>query len=117
MREDLTTITNKKVYNELVKQFLKSQASQEKWIECYHFLKCASWSDIYKLPYQICRDTYTKCLLYKIIHLNCNYNLYIWKLINKSLCRRCMNVDTIEHYMFFCEKVKLFLEKCTKIVG
>ena len=80
--------------------------SQEQWIENYHFLEVANWTKIYKLPFKICRDTYIQTLQYIFLHrvLDCNYNLYLQKIKDNSMCEICKLVDSIEHYLFHCKK-------------
>ena len=74
----------------------------------YPYLEVSNWTKIYKLPFKICRDTYIQTLQYKILHrvLNCNYNLYLWKINDNSMCEICKFLDTIEHYLFQkCQKM------------
>ena len=48
---------------------------------------------------------------FKIIHrlLACGYNLKTWKIKTKDECVTCnQHMDTIEHFMIYCEPVKTF---------
>ena len=84
--------------------------SQNNWIESYPFLEAASWIDIYKLPFAVCRDTYIQSLQYKILHryFNCNSNLFKWKIRKDPYCNECGNIDTIEHFFYYCRVVNIF---------
>ena len=62
------------------------------------------------MPYAICRSTFIQSLQYKILHryVNCNLNLYNWKIINSPLCDRCGMIDTIEHFYYECDQYVQF---------
>lgn len=69
-------------------------------------LECSDWSQIYISPYISNRETKIQALQYKILHrvINCNYNLYKWKIIETSVCNYCKEEDTIMHYFIYCNK-------------
>ena len=59
-----------------------------------------------------CRDTTLQSQQFKLLHryVNCNLNLFKWKIINSPICKYCGLTDTIEHFYFECDKSKGFWE-------
>ena len=103
-------MSNKIVYNSYINRLYCTPKSQEKWIENYPFLETLDWKSIYTIPYVANKETFIQSLQYKILHryFNCNYNLHIWKIKEASTCNYCNEIDTIEHFLFYCEKVTKF---------
>ena len=104
------------IYNTFIKRRQIIPSAENKWVENYPFLEVAKWAEIYRLPFKACRDTFNQSLQYKIIHrfFNCNYNLYIWKIIDSPACSFCNKIDTIEHYFYDCLDVFDFWGKMKK---
>ena len=107
---DISKQSNKNIYDIYIKEMYNPPISQNNWIESYPFLEAASWIDIYKLPFAVCRDTYIQSLQYKILHryFNCNSNLFKWKIREDPYCNECGNIDTIEHFFYYCRVVNIF---------
>ena len=122
--QNLSKLSNKIFYNELIKVSWVPPTNQNKWIEYYPYLETADWKSIYRLPYKICRDTFSQSLQYKILHryINCNYNLHIWGIKETSSCKYCDKVDTLEHFFYECmyvlefwNSVQKWLKSVTKV--
>ena len=47
---------------------------------------------------------------YKILNiiLNCNHNLYNWKIIDTPFCKYCGLTDTVDHHLYYCLERKIF---------
>ena len=110
-------LTNKKIYEPLT--FSKAILSAEnKWVEYYPFLETINWSDIYSLCSLVTTNSKLRSLQYNIVHkiFCCKYNLYLWKIVEQSECWNCNEVDTLEHYFFFCEQSKIMWKEVEKII-
>ena len=92
-------------------------------MEYYPFLDTLNWSSICSL----CSTTSscsnykfkTTQLQYSIVHrsFGCNYNLYLWNIVESSHCWYCNEVDTLEHYFFYCSQSKSMWNEVEKIVN
>ena len=40
-------------------------------------------------------------------YAGCNYNLSNWKVVECPLCPYCAEVDTIEHYLYYCSEARI----------
>ena len=90
----------------------KIPQSQNKWIEYYPFLEKLDWTKVYTLPSRVLCDTYILTLQFKIVHrvFNCNYNLFKWQILDSPKCH-CSEIDTLEHYFFYCPSSALFWQQ------
>ena len=117
MRINIPKLTNKKIYKILT--FSKAIPSAEnKWVEYYPFLETMNWSDIYSLCSLVTTNSKLRSLQYNRVHriFCCNYNVYLWKIVEKSVCWYCNKVDTLEHYFFSCEQSKIMWKEVEKII-
>ena len=107
---DLTKVSNKALYWIALQQKCQNITAIEKWIETYPFLEAASWHKIFKLAHIITNEPYLHSFQYKILNriLNCNHNLFKWKVKESPVCIYCKKIDTIEHHLFFCVYSNLF---------
>ena len=107
---NIMKINNKMIYKTLIEDSVNIPSSQNKWIENYPFLESAPWSIIYKIPFETITDSFIQSMQYKIIHriFNCNYNLHKWKIKSNPKCNFCDHIDTIEHFLFYCESCTNF---------
>ncbi len=73
------------------------------------------WNCVYNLPYKINKEPYLQSFQYKILNriLNCNSNLFKWKIIDDKSCVYCEHEqpDTIEHRLYSCEESKKFWKR------
>ena len=113
IHKDIKNNCNKEIYEYLVKCIAEAPTAQNKWIEYYPFLETACWGDIYLIPNLVLNETKLQSFQYSIInrYINCNYNLYIWNLIDSPNCQLCNDTDTIEHHFYYCPDVKAFWDK------
>ena len=97
---DLSKLYNKNIYNIIMKQNQQIPPAQDIWVENYPYLVEANWESIYKLAFKTCSDTYVQSLQYKILnrYVNCNENLYKWKIKDSPLCSYCDQTDNLEHF-------------------
>ena len=72
-------------------------------------LEKTDWSTIYKIPFKTTPDIRLHSLQFSILHryIGCNYNLSIWKIKDSPLCTSCSQVDTVEHFFYYCEEVQV----------
>ncbi len=90
-----------------------------KWCETYHYFKNAdpkTWQTIFKLPFQVIRETRIQTFQYKILHkvIWCNKWLFNIKIKTSELCDYCNDIDDITHFFFHCPKVKIFWNSALK---
>ncbi len=84
-----------------------------KWCEIYRDFKIAdskSWPRIFKLPFNLIRETKIQTFPYKILHrvIPCNKWLYNIKIKTSETCDYCKGIDDIPHFFLYCPKVKMF---------
>ena len=117
--KNLSKVYNRDIYNYIISIKDAIPSSQNKWTEYYPFLEKINWSEIYKLPYEICKDSYIQSLQFKIIHryINCNENLFKWQLKDNNKCEKCDKPDNLEHYFFYCEEIFQFWENLALWIG
>ena len=99
------------VYTYLIKKSTKPPTSLNLWVELYPFLENFNWSQVFRLPYKIIKESYIQSFQYKVLNriLNCNYNLHKWGIKDSPLCIYCTQVDTIQHHLYECkENTKLW---------
>ena len=62
----------------------------------------------YRIPFRTTPDTRLHSLQYRIIHryIGCNYNLSMWKIKDSPVCISCSQLDTVEHFFYYCEEVQ-----------
>ena len=89
-------------YQELVNRFSKAPVSFNTWINLYLFLETHDWQNTYILPYQTMNEPYFQSFQFKVLHrvINCNDNLFRWKVLDNPTCFYCTSVHTIEHQFF-----------------
>ena len=109
---DITELTNKDIYWEIIDEKVKEPTSLNTWLNLFPFLEGINWKKIFLAVHHICPEIYFQSFQYKIINrvLNCNYNLYKWKIKEQPFCNFCSHVDTIEHHLYLCAHSKLFWE-------
>ncbi len=68
------------------------------------------WKDIFTLAFRTTRETKIQSFQYRLLHraLPCNVWLNNIKVKNSSICSYCDCEDTIQHFLIFCRKAKLF---------
>ena len=117
MKININKLTNKKIYEHITFSDVTPSA-ENKWVEYYPFLDNINWSKIYSLCYTITTNSKLRSLQYSIVHrfFSCNYNLYLWKISETSLCWYCNQVDTLEHYFYYCDQSESIWKEVEKIV-
>ena len=110
----LNKTKTKDIYQELVKRFSKAPVSLNTWINLHPFLETHDWQNTYVLPYQTMREPYFQSFQFKVLHriINCNDNLFRWKILGNPTCFYCTSADTIEHHFFTVLKVGNFGRLC-----
>jgi hypothetical protein len=108
---DIRRASTKAICNCFIKQNYQTPSAIEKWggvIETP-----TDWHHIFRLPCICTRETQLQALHYRIIHrfLPCNKWLCDISIVNSNVCKECNSVDTIEHYLYACNSVKMFWVK------
>jgi hypothetical protein len=104
-------LSNKEIYLYLLKNDYSNVPSCiEKWEDLFPFLHNINWQKIFRLPLEITHEPYLQSFQFKILHrkINCNYQLYVWKVKDSPACSFCQESDTIEHHLFICPKSRKF---------
>ena len=83
--------------------------SQSKW-EGYLHKPNIEWEELYKIPFNVTRDTTLQSFQYKIFHrfFPCNYTLSVWYRDHKQCCTFCKDIDYPEHYFYHCRDTMAF---------
>ena len=107
---DITRVNNKVLYWAVLQHKIHEPTSLYHWIETYPFMEAAPCHKIFTLTSTIRLEPYFHSFQYKLINrlLNCNYNLYTWKIKDSPSCNHCGQIDTIEHHLFYCSYSKIF---------
>ena len=108
LKINLNNLTNKKVYENIT--YSKSiPTAENKWVEYYPFLEKTDWSIIYKTPFRTTPDIRLHSLQFSILHrfIGCSYNLSNWKIKDSPFCTSCSQLDTVEHFFYYCEEVQV----------
>ena len=94
-------------YHVYDKQITKKRpTAEQKWIAEGFDITC--WKDIYELPYKVSPSTKLQSLQFRVLNryiptrkFLCNRNV-----IGSMLCRRCFQIDNLQHFLYYCEDVR-----------
>ena len=109
MESKIMMLTSQKVYWKLLGTIVKQPTATEQWISLFPFLHDNDFCEIYKIPNNI-TNVKLQSFQYKLLNriVPCNYNLHKWSIVQSPNCNLCKNVDTLEHYFFYCNQSKRF---------
>ena len=81
-----------------------------RWQNIFPHLEELPWKDIFKLSFNITRETSLQSFQYKILHrtITCRKKLHEMRLIDNPLCPNCGEVDDLSHFFIQCNYVKVF---------
>ena len=104
---NIKQLTNKIVYESLT--YKHSAPSAE--------MKWENWKFIYSLPSLVTKNIKLHSLQYQIVHryFACHYNLNIWNIGDDPTCPYCSEMDTIEHYFYYCKESALVWESLRQL--
>jgi len=112
---DVTSLTNKAMYNILIQSQTSTPTCHGKWESTFPNT-ILDWPVIYKLAFKTTEETKLQTFQWKLINriIPCRY--WLSKFVNDidELCNRCHTDDTIEHYFYHCTEVFLFWKSFTK---
>ena len=100
-------VRNLKSFHVYQKQIMKkAPTAEQKWEAEGFNITC--WKKIYELPYKVCASTKLQSLQFRVLHryIPTRKFLYNKNVIGSSLCRRCFQPDTLQHFFFGCEDVR-----------
>jgi hypothetical protein len=108
-------LNSKKVYWRDVEQITKQPSAITHWISEFIFLHDNDFGDIFLLAHHNC-DVKLQCFQYKILNriFPCNYMLNKWGIVTSVRCCYCDNIDTLEHYFFYCKTCDNFWKCITE---
>lgn len=103
----------KRLYIYLIQYKLPKITSQHKWEAVLQPPKQNRndfWTMAYTLPFKIVRETKLQSFQYKVLlrFITCNKYLKNIKIKNDDTCISCLQVDTLEHFLFLCPRVQTF---------
>ena len=110
----IAEVSNQQLYLELLRNEIKEPTAVNTWTDLFPLLECVSWKLIFSAMHHITLETYLQTFQYKILNrlINCNFNLYKWKIKSEPYCDSCViAIDTIEHHLFLCPLSKKFWEE------
>ena len=109
---NLSNVNNKALYWEIIGNNKREPTALNTWIDLFPFLDSTPWNMIFKSVHKKILQPYFQTFQYKIVHrtLNCNYNLYKWKIKETPFCTYCDHIDTLEHHLYLCVYSKRFWE-------
>ena len=106
-------ITTKLIYNIYIQFKEKQPSCIIKWIEEYpnSIHECQDlWASIFRLPFNVSRETFIQSFQYKIIHrlITCQKKLFDMHIVDNANCLYCTGIDTLKHFFLFCPKIASF---------
>lgn len=109
-RDMIEKLNSKTVYWNILGKHISSPTSKEKWISTYPFLNDEDFKKIYRLSFNTTKDVKLQTLQFKILHriIPTRSKLYDWKISENDSCLYCHTVETIEHFIYYCENVRKF---------
>ena len=111
----ITVVSNRDVYWMLTKRKQIEPTCKLTWNLTFKVEN--RWSTIFTLPFKTVRETRIQSFQYKILNriFPCNYYLAKFKQEISCNCEYCKdNVDTIEHYFYYCRNVREFWTSFSK---
>ena len=112
VQNNTKTIENimcKEIYWELINKTKTRPTALNTWEEIYFFIDF-EWEQIFKIPYEVARETSLQSLQYQIInrYYPCAKSINKWYPNETSNCTFCQTEDSLEHYFCDCDKVRPF---------
>ena len=108
-KKTLDKLTHRDVYwSEIHNKSLRPTVFY-KWESEFYFAEF-DWKVLNIIPYECARETSLQSLQYTITNrfFPCNYQLHLWNIKMSNVCDYCENVDTVDHFFYYCEHVHLF---------
>ena len=112
--KEISKLKSLEIYWELLRNVIQLPTAIGTWVDLFPFLEGINWTPVFTGTNKVTSEPYLQSFQYKIINrtLNCNYNLFKWKILDHSTCNYCpLNIDTIEHHLYYCNKSKEFWEE------
>ena len=63
---EISKITSKKVYSELIRHVVKAPTAIETWLNLFPFLEQIEWNSVFTLVYKITKEPYLQSFQYKV---------------------------------------------------
>ena len=102
---DIMSLNAKSLYQYLVEDKYRDirAAGEMKWEECFN-IESNEWKHIYRIPYNVSRETKLQSMQFKILHriFPCKRWLFVHKVTETENCEECDRTDTLVHYFFTC---------------
>ncbi len=107
------SLNTKAIYNVLTGKRKRVPSCIEKWSEDYpgfHTAQTNLWSNIFRQPFIITRETKLQTFQYKLIYLliTCPKICYDMKLVANTVWLHCREIDLIAHFFLFCPNENQF---------
>jgi len=114
----LQNLNSKKVYWMGIERFVKQPTAINHWISEFPFLHDDDFVDIFLLAHKT-GDVKLQSFQYKILNriFPCNYMLNKWGITGSVMCDYCNEIDTLEHYFFYCENCKDLWQHITSFLS
>ena len=99
----LKSLRSHHIYNALLDRRIPT--AQRKWEEEGFDIKC--WEHVYTVPYKCTSSTKLQSLQYRILHRYIPTRKFLCSrnVIGSKLCRKCFEVDNLQHFFYACEDV------------
>ena len=78
-----------------------------------------NWEKIFEIPYSCTMSTRLQTLHYRIVHrfIPTNKFLFTRRVIASAKCSYCDQIDTLEHFIHGCTKIKSIWQKAFRVLG
>ena len=118
---DVEKLQSRSLYERLISKISTKPTATKKYnedfnTEAFHL----DWKRIYSLPFKVTLDTKLREFQYKILHRICytNDRLFKFRIVDSPLCYFCgEEIETLEHFFFFCERVRTFWKELNTITS
>ena len=78
-----------------------------------------SWNKVMIAPYKCTKSTKLQTFQYQIIHryIATNKFLFVRGLVDSASCKHCQSIDTIIHYFYACQTVRVFWNRVLQFIN
>ena len=88
------------------------------WQRWLNLPESFSWKDILYFKFKRIKDNRIKQFNFRFLHriLPSRDNLYKWKIVNSNQCGTCNEIETIDHFLFYCKQVKVYWKIISRMI-
>ena len=115
LKNNVMKLKSKKIYWKYLEKIVRQPSAIQHWISEFPFFHDNDFAEIFSNAYNT-GDVKLQSFQYKILNriFACNYMLNKWGIANSAKCTYCEDIDTLEHYFYYCEHCQEFWKGITQ---